>query len=344
MQPLRPVIKDEQVDQFTASLNTDGVEVKDMEVICAMAVILNSTPSAKTFLAGVKEVDTLTLASLAGTTSKDYVVVTDTNGLTWAIYADKTGSDTAPTGAAYVAVNASRKNKADISGATTAAQVAALFKTAFEALTGFTSVVTITDPTDGTLLFTHTARGPVTNPVPHNATDSGAGSISVTESTPGVASKVDVTANTISISAHGLPTGLKGQGSSTGTLPGGLSTSTDYYVIVVDANTIKLATSYANALAGTAIDILDQGTNAVTHTFTPTSIAGGTIKPQGSLDGTNYADIKSPEGASLSQNITATGNFLLNFANPGYNYFRLAYGLTAGYLETTTTVQGKNRV
>jgi hypothetical protein len=38
-----------------------------------------------------------------------------------------------------------------------------------------------------------------------------------------------------------------------GALPGGLSTSVQYYSIFVDATHIKLATSYANAIAGTAV-------------------------------------------------------------------------------------------
>ena len=42
--------------------------------------------------------------------------------------------------------------------------------------------------------------------------------------------------------------------------PGGLEDEGLYYAIVVDANYFKLATSYANALAGTAIDITDDGT------------------------------------------------------------------------------------
>ena len=55
------------------------------------------------------------------------------------------------------------------------------------------------------------------------------------------------------------------QVSTTTTLPGGLSAATDYYVISVSDTTIKLATSYANAVAGTAIDITDAGTG--THTL-----------------------------------------------------------------------------
>ena len=34
---------------------------------------------------------------------------------------------------------------------------------------------------------------------------------------------------------------------------------TNYWIIVVDANTLKLATSFANALAGTALDITSAG-------------------------------------------------------------------------------------
>lgn len=62
--------------------------------------------------------------------------------------------------------------------------------------------------------------------------------------------------------------------SSSGTLPAGLSLNTIYYLIFVSTTTFKLATTQANALAGTAIDITDAGTG--THTITPIPI--GTIK------------------------------------------------------------------
>lgn len=55
------------------------------------------------------------------------------------------------------------------------------------------------------------------------------------------------------------------QVSTTTTLPAGLSAATNYYVIKVTDLTCKLATSYANALAGTAINITDAGTG--THTI-----------------------------------------------------------------------------
>lgn len=60
-------------------------------------------------------------------------------------------------------------------------------------------------------------------------------------------------------------TGTRVRLTTTTTLPGGLALATDYYVIKVTDSTFKLATSYANAVAGTAINITDAGTG--THTI-----------------------------------------------------------------------------
>lgn len=63
-----------------------------------------------------------------------------------------------------------------------------------------------------------------------------------------------------------LLTGTRVRLTTTTTLPAGLALATDYYVIRVSDSTCKLATSYANAVAGTAINITDAGTG--THTMT----------------------------------------------------------------------------
>jgi len=63
-----------------------------------------------------------------------------------------------------------------------------------------------------------------------------------------------------------LLTGTRMRLTTTTTLPAGLATATDYYYIKVTDSTGKLATSYANAIAGTAINITDAGTG--THTAT----------------------------------------------------------------------------
>ena len=63
-----------------------------------------------------------------------------------------------------------------------------------------------------------------------------------------------------------IETGIEVTVSSATTLPAGLVASTRYFMIYESATTFKLATSYAAALAGTAIDITDTGTG--THTVT----------------------------------------------------------------------------
>ena len=101
------------------------------------------------------------------------------------------------------------------------------------------------------------------------------------------ATAVEVVASSdaITLTAHGLATGEKVRYSNGGgTTIVGLTNSTDYYVIKVDADTIKLATTAANAYAGTVIAIAD-GVGAA-HTLTPSVTAtflsqdGSTAKVQ----------------------------------------------------------------
>ncbi len=66
---------------------------------------------------------------------------------------------------------------------------------------------------------------------------------------------VNTTNNTITLSSHGLATGDPVYYSAASNLIGGLNTSSVYFVISVDANTIKLATTATNASGGTAINL-----------------------------------------------------------------------------------------
>jgi microcystin-dependent protein len=71
---------------------------------------------------------------------------------------------------------------------------------------------------------------------------------------------------TLTLTNHGINrSGYRIRFNSSGGLPAPLAASTNYYAIYVDANTIKVATTEANALAGTAIDLTTQGTG--THTL-----------------------------------------------------------------------------
>ena len=86
---------------------------------------------------------------------------------------------------------------------------------------------------------------------------------------------VNTTAETITLTSHNLSTGdtvvyktpttYTGQTQDSGI--GGLSNSTTYYIIKIDEDTFKLATSSANATAGTAINLTSQGTATASSTL-----------------------------------------------------------------------------
>lgn len=66
---------------------------------------------------------------------------------------------------------------------------------------------------------------------------------------------VTVAQDSITLTGHAFQTCDYVQLTTSGTLPAGLSLATDYYVIYVDANTIKLASTIENAALGTPVTI-----------------------------------------------------------------------------------------
>jgi hypothetical protein len=90
----------------------------------------------------------------------------------------------------------------------------------------------------------------------YDAITANLGTVTITSANPGV----------VTLSAHGLSTGSCIELTTTGTLPTNLSANTNYYVIYVNTTTFRLATSAANAIAGTAIDTT-AGTQSGTHTL-----------------------------------------------------------------------------
>ena len=139
-------------------------------------------------------------------------------------------------------------------------------------------------------------------------------------------------------------TGTRVRLTTTTTLPGGLATATDYYVIRMSDTTFELATSYANAVAGTQINITDAGTGTHTVTwllprytngaglnaiiFNPAATALGAATPNLSLGYTNSSQVASratptvlPVGKTAASNshiiyTGATGAGKYNFAVP----------------------------
>lgn len=145
---------------------------------------------------------------------------------------------------------------------------------------------------------------------------------------------VDTTAETITITAHGYATGLNLEVSG-GTPPAPLAASTEYFVIKVDANTIKLATSLVNANAGTAINLTTTGTGGP-FTLTPVT-ADIDVVLQQSVDDSTWFD-------SDTEAVTADKNILFALTNPIGRYARLAVTVTDGQLTLASRVLGKGVV
>ncbi len=150
--------------------------------------------------------------------------------------------------------------------------------------------------------------------------------------------------DTLTVTAHGWVTGLKGQATNSGgALPTGISGSTDYFVIVVDANTIKLADSLVHAVAGTAIDITGAGTG--TQTFTPTTSAGNVIKAQFSCDGVGFTDITPtnfPQCPSATVTVATSTSFVTwDFQRPAARYLNILYTPSAGQITFSATISAK---
>ena len=82
----------------------------------------------------------------------------------------------------------------------------------------------------------------------------------------------DSTTDLITVGPTQYATGMKVRVTTTGTLPNPLVVNTDYYVIRVSSTTIRLATSFANAVAGTFINLTTNGTP--TNTMTTFSLSG----------------------------------------------------------------------
>lgn len=139
-------------------------------------------------------------------------------------------------------------------------------------------------------------------------------------------------------------TGTRVRLTTTTTLPAPLATATDYYVIRMSDGTFELATTYANAIAGTQIDITTAGTGTHTITwllprytngagvqaliFNPAATAMGAGTPNLSLGYTNSAQATSratptvlPIGKTAASNshilyTGATGTGKYNYMMP----------------------------
>ena len=146
---------------------------------------------------------------------------------------------------------------------------------------------------------------------------------------------VDADDNTVTIADHGYLTGVKVVTTTSGAAPGGLTTGT-YYIVKIDKDTIKFATSAANAFAGTVVNITSGGGVGDTQTITPAVLGTCAIDLYASNDGTNYVTLSVGSG-----NFTAGVVKLLPILDKFYKYLQLVLTIPAGALTVTATLYGK---
>jgi len=131
--------------------------------------------------------------------------------------------------------------------------------------------------------------------------------------------------------AHGFTTGLKVQVTTAGTLPVGIVALTDYFVIRLTADTYSLASSYANAVAGTPITVTTQGVGV--QTVTPVALAA-TVKIEKSIDRVTFFDV------AAATVVTATGSVISKEVDIGYKWVRSTVVVTSGRLGLDVRLSG----
>lgn len=157
------------------------------------------------------------------------------------------------------------------------------------------------------------------------------------------AASVSSACNSFTDPCHGFATGLVGQfTTSCADLPSGLSTCTNYYIINVSSSVYKVATSRANAIAGTNVSLADAGTG--THTFTATSssctpASNGTVTFHASVDGENFATANYG-CVSISLDNSGVSTFE-TFADAGFNVLQADVDVLLGQWTVDVDVSGK---
>ena len=281
--------------------------------------------------------DVGTLASATFTAvCKDLKSVTDfnagTSGFTMSVTTQGADSGAGPTGAIWTAIASGKKVLVDISACTDAPSVAAAVESAFDALTGATTKMATTT-SSGDIAFTRELPAVVADDVPKNTDDTGVGSITSVVTNTGIASIFTPSADTITKATHGFTTGLKvALTINSGSPPTGTS-ATNYWAIVDNANTFRLATSYANAVAGTDVDFSDYGDENKTVTFTPATLSVA-CKLQKSVDEVNWADV------TTASTLTASGTTMVSMASVAYPYVRAVVTPASGICDVDVKLAG----
>ena len=183
--------------------------------------------------------------------------------------------------------------------------------------------------TNAVVTFTNTAYGTVGNANTIASSDAAKLTITASPWSNGVDALFTKT-------AHGLIAGLEGQMTTSNALPTGLLTSTNYFVIVLSSSTFALASSLANANAGTRIQFTSTGTG--NQTFTPVTISQ-VVKLQQSNDNVTYFDVS---GVTVTISSATAASTLWLVTNPPTLWHKIVVTPTAGALNLTAIVCNRN--
>lgn len=143
----------------------------------------------------------------------------------------------------------------------------------------------------------------------------------------GAVSSVDPAADTIiTASNHGYGTGFAvWLGTGGFTTPGNLSNGTTYYAIKVNNNQLKLATTKANAVLGTGIDLTTLaggGTFSLNPVVMPATTGSG-FRWQASNDNSTFVDLSVSSITVIPTLTSGTTSWDLGTVN--YRYYRFKY-------------------
>lgn len=317
--PLRPAFAGIEVTGSMMDRSAQAVSVsQDFDMsgfnrFSVQAVYSDGTPTAKSFTDGAKATANITVSSAAYVFNSTPTL--KINGVTISYTPVATATGTAKVISTAINANASLNTViVATNGANTGTVV---YATASAVGTSVNSYI-IESSSAAALL-------------PSNNTFSG-----------GQDTDVSLTADSISETSHGFTTGLRVlMATSSGTAPTGLTTGTTYFVIKIDDNSYKLATTANNAAAGTAVDITAQAGGAWVSVG-PLALAVGSsaAKWQASNDGTNFTDLSVSSVTTSS--VSSGGNQIWDFSTYGYRYLRFNFvGPTSGGVNLGIKLHGK---
>lgn len=166
------------------------------------------------------------------------------------------------------------------------------------------------------------------------------GTFTVTIASPGV----------FTLTGHGLSTADQVYLTTTGALPTGLAANTLYYVVRIDANTFNLATTRANARAGTAINTTGSQSGVHSLTFCPYGLGDGSTtfnvpnlkhSVAGGLDtGDTNFDVLGLSGGEETHLLTSGEMPSHTHTQNAHNHTQDPHGHLHGDAQTNTNITG----